>query len=263
MDICNCHIDFDAFLCDIPREWREGIVKALCYTLNVQPLDCQGVRNCQTLTSLSPFTLNGSELSITYINEKGTIKTSTLDLSPAIEASLDDIDPSCLMSQGAWDALSHAERIQAIIDGHCNCCPTTTTTSTTTTTTTCYDYYLASRYICIGETGICGQVASGVLVAVPCGFTNIPGTYYPDSEAPDELYLITSSALSGPNPVILDILSGQLSCNATCPTTTTTTTTTTSTTTSTSTTTTTTCCEITDANIELSTTSTTTTTTTP
>lgn len=137
MDICNCNIDLDAFLCDIPHEWREGIVKALCYTFQEGEVTCAEIAKCESLTSLSPFTLNNGILSVKYTNENGHIKTATLDISAAIQDSLLEVDPKCLMSQEAWDDLTHEERLQSIIDATCICCeePTTTTSTTSTTST--------------------------------------------------------------------------------------------------------------------------------
>jgi hypothetical protein len=138
MSICNCHKDLSIILCDIPYEWRKGIVDALCLLLN-SPSEtelCKVVKECETRTNLSPFLLNGAILSVSFKDEKERVLTRTLDIQPLIEASLDDIDPSCLMSQEDWDNLTYEERIQSVIDSICSCCATTTTTSTSTTTTT-------------------------------------------------------------------------------------------------------------------------------
>lgn len=251
MNICNCPQDLDTSLCDVPHEWREGIVKALCLTLQSDPITCKGVRNCQTLTSFSAFTIQGTEVSISYINERGTVEKSTFDLEAPINSAGEDLDNNCLSS---FDTpLSGI--IQIIIDAYCECCPTTTTTSTTTTTTVCYEYYLANEFGCIGLSGNCAQVDTDILVAVPCGFVNIPGTYYPSVEDNTQTFQITSSALPDDDAVLLNTGAGSLTCNLNCLTTTTTTT-------STSTTTSTTCCPITETDIvEITTTSTTTTTT--
>ena len=45
-------------LCDIPFEWRKGIVQALCYTLDNIGVSCDDVKGCQTLTKLYPFSIN-------------------------------------------------------------------------------------------------------------------------------------------------------------------------------------------------------------
>lgn len=135
MKICNCHQDLDALLCDIPLEWREGIVKSLCavYGELNQPT-CDELRNCQTLTNLSPFTLIENNLSIKYKDEKGQIKTRSIDLTPIFDSVLDGVDPMCLTTPEDWASMSHTERMSLIYSEMCVCCPPTTTTTTTTTT---------------------------------------------------------------------------------------------------------------------------------
>lgn len=135
MNICNCHQDLDALLCDIPKEWREGIVNALCFILQCEEVECSDITKCQTLTTLSPFTLSGNILSITYKNEKGQIKTRSIDITPAFESILDDIDPLCLTDTETWAEMTHEERMEMIAEAMCVCCPPTTTTTTTTTST--------------------------------------------------------------------------------------------------------------------------------
>lgn len=258
MNICSCHKDLDKFLCDIPSEWREPIVKALCFTLNSFPtLTCDMVRKCETITSLSGFTLNGSVLSITYKDERGKSNVRTVNLETAINNVIDEIDVSCLEND---DNL--LDVIQALIDTHCDCCEvtttttttsTTTTSSTTTTTTSAFRYFLADVYTCIG--GSCVQVDTGIAVQVPSGSTPSIGLYY-QGLAPNEdlIYLLLAEIVDYPGglPDEIDTNSGSTECVTFCPTTTTTT----------STTTTTTCCPIIDADIELSTTTTSSSTTT-
>lgn len=136
MDICNCHIDLDKLLCDIPHEWRKGIVDSLCFALRPKEITCENIKKCETLTFLSDFTIQDGNLSVYYINENGTKHTSVVNLNSTIENALDEIDASCLMDQEEWNTLSNLERMAAIVDLLCPCCITTTTTSTTTTSTT-------------------------------------------------------------------------------------------------------------------------------
>lgn len=265
MDICNCNMDLNAYLCDIPSEWREGIVKALCLTFLPVEQNCTSIKNCETLTSLSGFTLEGSELSVTFRDENGSVFTREIDLSLPIETSLDEVDPNCLMSQEDWDNLSYLEKIQSIIDSHCDCCTTTTTTtsttsttstSTTTTTTSAFNYYTADAYIC--EDGDCVFDQEEV-VEVSNSFIVVPGQYYLANPDDERRYFITGFGSFSPSAITLDEGSGSLICEVDCPTTTTTSTSTTSTT---STSTTSTTSTSTTSTTSTTTTSTTTTTTT-
>lgn len=243
MDICNCHIDLDKLLCDIPLEWRKGIVNSICLILQNDPITCDDIRECETLTSLSPFTLVGTLLSITYKDENGVLNTRSIDLGPIIEGSLDDIDPYCLATPEEWAEWTHEQRLQSIIDSHCECCTTTTTStsSTTTTTTEPFDYYLADLYNC--EDGNCVLIDENQPVKFPVGFIFTPGYYYADNDINGDIYVVVAADEPNINAVLLDT-EGFANCNSQCPQPTTTTTTTSSTsttsTTSSSTTTTTT-----------------------
>ncbi len=221
MDICNCNLDLDAYLCDIPHEWREGIVKALCLTLQSVNLGCTPIKKCETLTSLSGFTLQGGQLSITYKDENGYLNTSDVDLSLSIEDSLDEIDPSCLMSQEDWDDLTNLERIQAILDAHCNCCSTTTTTttsttttstSTTTTTTSAFTFYTADAYTC---EGVC-VLDELAVIAVPNAFIVLPGTFYAADPDDGRFYKIVGNSLTSVGAIVLDTATGTIDCDSFC-----------------------------------------------
>ena len=139
MNICNCKKDLEAYLCDIPAEWREGIVNALCYVYADTCEDdvCVGIKECETLTFLSPFSVQDDTISISYKSEKYT-STKSFDLIPVIDNTLDTVDPFCLTTDEEWADLSFVERLELLISKRCECCPpvTTTTTSTSTTTTT-------------------------------------------------------------------------------------------------------------------------------
>lgn len=120
MKICNGSIDVSQYLCDIPPMWRESITKAiLAIVENNSSLECSSITKCETLTSLSPFTLNGTILSISYTNENGVTSTKSIDISTVLDKSLDDIDPKCLMTAEVWAGLSHTERLEAIFTGSC------------------------------------------------------------------------------------------------------------------------------------------------
>jgi hypothetical protein len=254
--ICNCQTDIDKILCDVPAKWRKALIQALCFTLHSKPqFTCDMVENCETLTYLAPLTIDGTTISTSYRNERGQTIVRSIDIEAALNEAGSLVDPSCIMSEEDWAELTHAERIQAIIDAMCDCCPATTTTSTTTTTTQAFDYYFADVYECNGLSGTCILLDEDLVVRVPVGFINTPGMYYPGAEVSnDDLYFqITGPAVFDPSFEIIET-TGSLTCGLGCATTTTTTTSTTTTTTN--------CCSITEADIEEITTTTTTSTTT-
>ena len=117
------------YLCDLPSAWAKQMAKVICKFINpTVPLECNDVKKCETLTSLSVFTVNGSQVCITYTDENGVSVNRCFDMS---DVGL-DLDPKCIMTQENWDLLSWKEQIQAIIDYACTCQAITTTTTTTT-----------------------------------------------------------------------------------------------------------------------------------
>lgn len=131
MKICNCHKDLDAILCDIPNEWRKGIVNALCLTFQEDIITCAAIRDCETLTTLSAFSVQGTKISVTYTNEKGTVKNTSFDIQQSL--NLVELEPECLED---WDTDTISGKIEQLIEAYCLCCINTTTTTTTTSTST-------------------------------------------------------------------------------------------------------------------------------
>lgn len=136
MAINKC--DLEEILKDLPSKWREALIKIL---LEIQDdresVSCEEVRECETLTSLSEFTQNGTEICITYKDENEVSVERCFDVANIINNifSTTNINPGCVTDPTTWDTMTVQEKIQALIDTVCNCCPETTSTSTTTTTT--------------------------------------------------------------------------------------------------------------------------------
>lgn len=124
-------------LCQLPSEWRKQLVKAICkYFDNQSELACADVTNCETVTTLSSFTINEGSVCITYKDEDKQEFTRCFSLDELYNDMLGEVDPKCITSQETWDAMTATEKIQAIIDYACTCEEITTTTTTTTTSTT-------------------------------------------------------------------------------------------------------------------------------
>ena len=233
--ICNCIYDISRYLCDIPNEWKEGITQALCFVYSDDTKDCNTVHKCETLTYLSPFTLLGNTLSISYKDENNLINTYSVDLSTT--DYLSSTTPGCLTTAPLWAELSDLEKIQMIIDKSCNCCTTTTTSSSTTTTTTIsHEFFNATEYTCFGDGNGCKEVSEVVIVHAPVGTINI-GSYYQGIDNPSGIYHILSSIGITLDSLLIDNTSEQINCFDICPTTTTSTSTTSTTTIPTTTTT--------------------------
>lgn len=172
MKICNCLSDISAYLKDIPKEWRDGIVKALCYVLSTEDDDtsCIPIKRCETLTSLSPFIKDSSDVSITYKTENGVNQLRSVDIRDALEHIMDDVDSSCLMSSGDWTLSTLVEKLQSLIDGRCGCCSTTTTTLG-------YSYWSSARVECIGNECFINSAISQI-VSFPISYTPISGNIH-------------------------------------------------------------------------------------
>lgn len=129
--------DLEEILKDLPDKWRDALIEIL---LKIQDeresVSCEEVRDCETLTTLSEFTQTDTEICITYTDEDEVSVTRCFDIDTIINDSFEDIDPGCIATQDAWDSMTYTEKIQALIDTVCNCCPATTTTTSSSTTTT-------------------------------------------------------------------------------------------------------------------------------
>lgn len=119
------------YLKDIPSKWREQLTSVLISIQ--QEVDCEQVKECETLTSLSNFTIDGTEVSIQYKDEDGVTVTRSFDTESILNTTLEDVDPSCLATPTEWSNMTYTEKIQLIITSHCDCCEPTSTTTTTTT----------------------------------------------------------------------------------------------------------------------------------
>ena len=116
MKICNCHKDLHAYLCDIPFEWRVGIVKALCLIFEQQPDLCKWVKDCETLTFMSGFRFQGNNLIIEYRDEDGLLTGEDADILWEGEAMTHDqyyTEYECDDESGEDN---HEEIIQEYID---------------------------------------------------------------------------------------------------------------------------------------------------
>lgn len=118
----NCRKELEVILCDLPSIWRGPIIDALCKERCEQELDCSDLKKCETITSLSSFSISGTTISITYKNEQSVEVTRSFNFSELINNSLDGIDPKCLTTSLNWSSLSFIERIQLLVDAHCSCC---------------------------------------------------------------------------------------------------------------------------------------------
>lgn len=113
----------EQYLSALPSKWAEQLTTLLCEIKEERDsVDCAEVKQCETLTSLSDFTVSGSNVSIKYTGENGIQVTRTFDMSSALNGTLDDLDPNCLATPEQWNSMSYIERIQALIDSHCDCC---------------------------------------------------------------------------------------------------------------------------------------------
>lgn len=119
------------YLKNLPSQWRDQLTTLLTQIqADKGSVDCAKVKECETITSLSNFEIDGSEVSIQYKNESGVTVTRTFDAADIVNRSLDNVDPSCLTDDTTWSNMTYLERMQLFVTEHCDCCSTTTTTTT-------------------------------------------------------------------------------------------------------------------------------------
>lgn len=111
------------FLKGIPTEWQDKLTILLQQISDAKSnVTCDDVRECETVTSLSEFTVDGSQISITYTDEDSVAIERTFDLDQVLSNQLEDIDPGCLTDDTTWSNLSYQDKIQLLITSHCDCC---------------------------------------------------------------------------------------------------------------------------------------------
>lgn len=121
----------EEILKDIPSGWRDNLVDILCQIKENKNPDCDKVKECETLTSLSDFSVSGNTISIVYKDEQGISVTRQFSIETILNQTLEGLDPLCLTDLETWQSLSYKDRIQLLIESHCDCCSTSTTTTTT------------------------------------------------------------------------------------------------------------------------------------
>ncbi len=121
----------EQYLSSLPSKWRDQLVAILCKLKEEQStVDCNTVKDCETLTVLSDFEQDGTTISIKYTDEHGIQVTRSFDVGNLINSTLDELDPNCLATPTEWNTMTYAERLQALIDSHCACCGFTDTNYT-------------------------------------------------------------------------------------------------------------------------------------
>lgn len=124
MEQCStCKEQLTENLKAVPSKWREQLISVLCQIKeDKQNPDCQTVKDCETVTTLSDFDVDGTTASITYVDENSVSYTRSLDIALVLNNLLNEVDPNCLMSEEGWLNLNFVGKFQAIIDAHCDCC---------------------------------------------------------------------------------------------------------------------------------------------
>lgn len=118
----NCEHLMEEYLCNLPYQWRKQIAKAICVSISEQQsLSCSDITKCETLTSLSAFTITGDTICITYKDENKQSFERCFSLQELQNSTLNQVDPKCVADINAWLLMTYEEKIQAIIDFACLC----------------------------------------------------------------------------------------------------------------------------------------------
>lgn len=147
----NCVKQVISELNALPLVWAEKLACNICNLVETEDEcnptvpDCTDIRDCQTVTSLTTFTVVDDKICVSFVDERGVVVKRCFTASQFTD-EINETDGLCIDSD--WNIFSSKEKWQSIIDKVCNCCnPTTTTTTTSSTTTTttllcpeCYTY---------------------------------------------------------------------------------------------------------------------------
>ena len=124
MDCKTCEQQLNEYLSAVPSKWRDQLVGVLCdIKLDKQKPDCESVTDCETLTTLSDFSIEGTVASITYTDENSVSYTRSFDIALVLNNLINETDPNCLATEEDWLNLSFSEKIQLLIDAECENCP--------------------------------------------------------------------------------------------------------------------------------------------
>lgn len=84
----NC-CELPGYISSFPQTWRNELSELLCKIMTErQNIDCNNVKDCETVTVFNSFTLNDTFLNLSYINERGEITTRQVDLSSILNGNL-------------------------------------------------------------------------------------------------------------------------------------------------------------------------------
>jgi len=113
----------ETYLKDLPSKWKDQLVSILCQIKDERTHPtCDEVKDCETLTSLSDFSVEGDIVSVVYTDEHSVQVTRSFSVGQLVNNTLEGIDPECLTDQTTWDNLTYSQRIQLLIDNFCDCC---------------------------------------------------------------------------------------------------------------------------------------------
>lgn len=76
----NC-CDIPAYISSFPQTWQKELTALLCKIIEENTINCETVKSCETLTSISSLSLNNNILSFNYFDEKGNVNNRSVDLS--------------------------------------------------------------------------------------------------------------------------------------------------------------------------------------
>ena len=111
------------YLETLPSEWRNSIKDALlAIVAEKEEVECSEFKECEVVTSLSNFSVDGTVVSINYRDENNVVVTRSFDARDILNNILNNVDPNCLASVEDWLNMTIEEKFETLITSHCNCC---------------------------------------------------------------------------------------------------------------------------------------------
>lgn len=123
MNCKECKDQLTEYLSAVPSKWREQFITVLCQIKeDKQNPECDVVKDCETVTTLTDFTVEQTTAVTTYTDENGVSYIRRFNVALILDNLMNQLDPGCLMSEEDWLNASYLTKFQTLIDSHCDCC---------------------------------------------------------------------------------------------------------------------------------------------
>src|SRR4051812_44610138 len=115
LECSDCISNYKAKLSFMPDSWASALAKLLC-DLKGSGTSCDDVKNCESLTKLSPFEISDGQACIEFTDENKVVVRRCFSVDLLLNSSLDNIDPKCIATMTEWSNMTFSQRFQALVN---------------------------------------------------------------------------------------------------------------------------------------------------